>query len=383
MASLRQAKPAASAYFPSVFVAIPVEFFDACRASKFCSDLQARFIQLIGRHTWSVASVNRKAKTPLEWTAKPWTAAHVARELGTDVDSAQWIIANAVKRGLVSRRRVAGVQGFCYKTHPDMWAAADAWVPPKREEVEEETPPAEVVEIPAAVVAPGLPGRPVTVRAGRTASLKLSVERVEKVTYSSEGLAPFDAVAAFSDGVLSLQFSASKTVEKTAGANKTRIGAKLRNGLRSFFALKTHLEAIFAARCYGPLTDELFTSICNHLGPETSEQFAINFIDEKLIEKRQKRYNITPGLFEAFASDARYAWDNQKRPTETGGAPGPDPAERLRILTFALEELAENSDDPAAKTIVESAHSEELAAARAMVRPGKSRPAPVKRTEVK
>lgn len=370
MQTLRQAakQTKANAYFPALFVAVPLEFFAAHKQSKFCSDLQARFIQLIGRHTWSVASVDRRQKAPLEWTAKPWTAAHVARELGTDVDSAQWVIANAVKRGLVSRRRVAGQQGFCYKTHPDLWAAAKPWEPPKRADVAEETP-AEVVEIPPPAPAPPPLGRPVVVRPGRTAALNISVERVEKVTYSSEGLAPFSAVAAFENGVLSLSFSTN--------ANKRRIGAKLRNGLRSAPALKTHLEAIFAARCYGPLTDELFTSICNNLGQETSEEFASNFIDEKLVEKRQNRYKITPGLFADFALDARVAWDTWRAAHKSAAGPVSDPVERVRVLTFALEELEENPNDPAAMSMVEGATVEELAAARAKMRPAKKRPAPV------
>ena len=341
-------KPAAratqNAYFPSRFNAIPVEFYEQARQAKFCSDLQKSFIQLIAQYTWSITSLDRET-LPLEWTAAAWTAAWIARELASDVDSVQWMLGNAVRRKLVARKKLQGQTGFAYRTHPDMWIAAEPHVPAKREPDDDDE-----LEDDAEPVEPATPPRPVNaplvVQPGRRASIAFSAEAVKKVTYCNEGPAPLDVEAAFADGVISLRFGVPKAAENglngfAVSSAKLRNGLrsfssepgqKLRNGLRSFSprpALREHLQTIFNAAVLGPIRDELWAIFCNNLGAEPSDDFTHHFLLEKLAEKRRAGYKVTPGLYLDLARDARAAWEASNVTAPSG---------RLAALVAALEE---------------------------------------------
>lgn len=350
-----------SAYVPTrAYVQVPAEFLDL-GPRKLCSETQCYMLMHIMRLTWSRACDTHGAD-PAEWS-EPITAAMFAERCGCDLRTAEWNLADAVRRKMVARKKSPGRPGFCYRTTPAMWAAAADYAPapPKEDEEHEPAEPiADTAEPEPPTPAGSLPPR--VVMPGKAIALPFAIDHLSRVRYCNEGPAPLDIAAELQNGVLSLRFKTSPKLLKGEDSAKGD-----RNGLRS--ELYDIMRQVFQGVGL-TLSKPFFRKIAAELQHVTDADY-IRAVRNRLDRARRSNYPVDPGLFLLVAQDAAEAYSRKESPSQAPGrAEEPAPHHQPPSIEDLRNALQDRDDYPdshpfhaTALELIERATAEQIAEA--------------------
>ena len=280
----------------------------------------------------------------------------------------------AIDRGVLLRKEVKG-KGFKYRPcSPDDLATVPLPVPPQREappppapdddddQEEQEQDQAGAVQI-----------RPVSI-AHRKKTRKIDLAAaVSKIQYDNCSGIPLILSGQALRGVLLLRVQAQANSEETAMSPCNRLQGSTSDPRAARQDLRDALNVEFYVPQTGDVVeDTIWPKVAAAAGPDLPVEAVLKLFRSKIAIFRSEQKPITPALSISWMQFARSRWENAQRSRPTA-PPTPEPSnfsreERIQLIAYALETLAEYPDDDAARGMLEGSTPAELAAARKIAR---------------